>query len=307
MRILVTGGGGFIGVHLTRALLDQGDDVVVFDLAPETVMPEDLRGRIDYVRGDCASEADLYRVMSSQGLEGVFHLGALMGGACEPDPLRAFQVNFLSTQILLDACVTLGVKRFFFMSSIAVYDPHQPEPIPDEGLKNPPNIYGQTKLAGEHLMRWYADTHGLDARGIRPTWVWGPGRVSGLTALYTTGMIDSIAAGGRVHIENPEERGDWLYIHDCVRAMVRLWNVEAPGKRIYTLCGSVHSVREVAEIAADYCKNALVTFSDKVLPPSLYAVRFDDSAARRDLQWKPEYTIRDAVKAHLAAVRGEVR
>jgi UDP-glucose 4-epimerase len=307
MRILVTGGGGFIGTHLTRALLKQGDEAVVFDLAPETAMPEDLRGRTTYVRGDCASEIDLYRVMASQNVEGVFHLGALMGGACEPNPPHAFQVNFRSTQVLLDACVTLGVKRFFFMSSIAVYDPAQPEPVPDDGIKNPPNIYGQTKLAGEHLMRWYTDTYGLDTRGVRPTWVWGPGRVNGLTALYTTAMINNIAAGGRVHIENPEERGDWLYIHDCVKAMMLLWNAKDPGRRVYTLCGSVHTLREVAEIAADYCKNTMVTFADKVLPPALYAVRFDDSAARRDLQWTPEYPIHDAVKDHIAAIRGERR
>ncbi len=300
MRILVTGGCGFIGTHVVRALLAQGDEAVVFDLAPESALPEDLRGKVTHVRGDCASEVELYRTLAAGKIEGIMHLGGLMGGMCEPDPPRAFQVNFRSTQVLLDASLVLGIKRFFFMSSIAVFDPRQPEPVPDDGLKNPPNVYGQTKLAGEHLMRWYTETYGLDTRGIRPTWVWGPNRVNGLTALYTTAMIDAIAAGKAVHIDNPHERGDWLYIHDCVRAMLLLWNAKNPGRRVYTVCGSVHSIREVAEIASRYCNNAGVTFSDTPKPPSLYAVRFDDSAARKDFGWRPEYTIQTAIRDHIA-------
>jgi UDP-glucose 4-epimerase len=301
MRILVTGGGGFIGANLVKALVGQGDDVVVLDLAPQPPLLDGLRN-LTYLRGDCGSEIDVYRAMTLHRPEGVFHLGAMMAGPCEEHPPTAFQVNFRSTQTLLDASLAIGVQRFFFMSSISVYDPAQPEPVPHDGLMNPPNIYGQTKLAGEHLLAWYTKTHGIDSRGIRPTWVWGPNRKRGLTTLYTTAMIDRIAKGGDVFIENPDERGDWLYVHDCVRAMLLAWNAKEPGERIYTICGSVHSIREVAEIAMRHCPDARVTFSEKAKEPSPYAVRFDDSPARRDLGWKPEYTIERAVEDHLSVV-----
>ncbi|MDR1777442.1 MAG: NAD(P)-dependent oxidoreductase [Desulfovibrio sp.] len=300
MRILVTGGGGFIGSNLVKALLRQGDEVVVIDLAPKPqIFNNDT---LIYVRGDCGSEIDIYRVMAEHKIEGILHLGAMMAGPCEANPPAAFRANFRSTQTLLDASVAFGVKRFFFMSSISVYDPVQSEPVPHNGLKNPPNIYGQTKLAGEHLLRWYTQNHGIDSRGIRPTWVWGPNRQHGLTTLYTTAMINRIAEGGNVFIDNPNECGDWLYIHDCVKAVMLAWNAKEPGERIYTICGSVHSIREVAEIAMKYCPEATVTFSAKAVKPSPYAVCFDDSAAKRDLGWKPDYSIEDAVKDHLSTV-----
>ncbi|MDR1659837.1 MAG: NAD(P)-dependent oxidoreductase [Desulfovibrio sp.] len=304
MRILVTGGGGFIGVFLVRALLNQGDTVVVFDVAPQ---PACLMGipEVTYVRGDCGAEIDLRKAVCVHKIDGIFHCGALMGGEpSESNPLEAFRVNFHSTQILLDAAVTFGVRRFFFMSSISIYDPRQPEPVPQDGIMNPPNIYGQTKLASEHLMRWYAKNHGIDARGIRPSWVWGPNRRHGMTALYTAGMLNRIAAGGEVFIENPEERGDWLYIHDCIKAMLMLWNAKAPKERIYTVCGSVHTLREVAEIAAGHCRQATLVFSDEETALSPYAVHFDDTPARRDFGWKPDFTIETAVKDYLSVVLG---
>lgn len=304
MRILVTGGGGFIGARLVPALLRQGDEAVVLDLAPCPHALENVEN-VTYVRGDCGSEIDLYRAVGAYGIEGIFHLGALMAGPCEANPPNAFRVNFRSTQTLLDAAVAFGVRRFFFMSSIAVFDPKQPEPVPHDGKKNPPNIYGQTKLAGEHLLRWYTDNHGIDTRGIRPTWVWGPNRQHGLTALYTTAMVNRIAEGGDVYIDNPEERGDWLYVHDCVKAMLLAWNAKDPGERIYTICGGVHSIRDVATIAMKYCPEARVTFSPKTAEPSLYAARFDDTPARRDLGWKPDYNMEEAVKDHLSHIRGK--
>ena len=154
MRILVTGGAGFIGSHLVRALLRQGDEVVVFDRVPVPHLLQDIMDSITYVQGDSASDLDLYRAVATNGIEGIFHLGALMAGVCEQNPPLAFQVNFRSTQVLLDAAVACGVKRFFFMSSISLYSPTSVEPVPEDAPKDPATIYGQTKLAGEHLLRW---------------------------------------------------------------------------------------------------------------------------------------------------------
>ena len=146
MRILVTGGAGFIGSHLVRALLRQGDEVVVFDRVPVPHLLQDIMDSITYVQGDSASDLDLYRAVATNGIEGIFHLGALMAGVCEQNPPLAFQVNFRSTQVLLDAAVACGVKRFFFMSSISLYSPTSVEPVPEDAPKDPATIYA-TKTA----------------------------------------------------------------------------------------------------------------------------------------------------------------
>jgi len=94
MRVLVTGGAGFIGSYLIPALLDRGYSVTVFDLAAEPAALAGVRDRIGYRRGDLGSSADLYRAMMTCRPEGVLHLGAILAGPCEENPVRGFQVNF---------------------------------------------------------------------------------------------------------------------------------------------------------------------------------------------------------------------
>ena len=303
MRVLVTGGAGFIGSHLVPALLERGYAVTVFDLAAEPAMLAAFRERVDYIRGDLASAADLYRAMMTCRPEGVFHLGAILAGPCEENPVRGFQVNFGSTQALLDACVAQRARKFFMVSSISVFGRDVPEPVPDHAVKNPETVYGQTKLASEHLLQWYARKHGLDTSALRFTWVFGPGRTTGITALYSSLILDAIARGEPVSIPNPEERGDWLYVKDAVKAIVKVWDAgERRRQRAFNIAGGVHSIREVVEIARKLRPDARVTYDAGGRSLSPYPVAYDDSAARAELGWAPNYTIEAAVAEHLRIV-----
>jgi UDP-glucose 4-epimerase len=134
LRALVTGGAGFLGSYLIPALLDRGAEVVAFDLAKDPPALAPVWDRITYVRGDLASSADLYRTTMSQGITDVFHLGAVLAGPCEENPVMGFQVNFFSTLTLLDAAVALGVKRFVMISSISVFGKDVQEPVPDHAV-----------------------------------------------------------------------------------------------------------------------------------------------------------------------------
>ncbi len=307
MRALVTGGAGFIGSYLIPQLLELGSEVVVFDQAAEPKSLEAVRDRITYVRGDLASAPDLYRVMMSLDISDVFHLGAVLAGPCEENPIMGFAVNFQSTQTLLDAALARGINRFIMLSSISVFGMDVTEPVPDDAVKNPETIYGQTKLAGEHLLRWYARKHGMDTRALRFTWVFGPGRTTGITALYSSLILDAIACGDEVTIPNPDEKGDWLYIRDAVKAILTLWRAEKPIQRIYNIAGGVHSIREVVAIARKYRPQARVALAEGSENRSPYPASYDDSAARRELGWKPDYTLEEAIKEHLDIVSGGSR
>ncbi len=304
MRALVTGGAGFIGSYLVPELLELGAEVVVFDLAAEPKSLESVWDQITYVRGDLASRPDLYRVMMSRPITDVFHLGAVLAGPCEENPVMGFAVNFQSTQTLLDAALVCGVNRFIMLSSISVFGMDVTEPVQDDAIKNPETIYGQTKLAGEHLLRWYARKYGMDARGLRFTWVFGPGRTTGVTALYSSLILDAIARGEEVNIPNPDERGDWLYVKDAVKAILSLWQAENPAQRIYNIAGGVHTIREVVAIACGYRPQARVTLIEGGKSLSPYPASYDDGPARRELGWRPEYSIEEAVKEHLDYVSG---
>jgi UDP-glucose 4-epimerase len=305
LKVLITGGAGFIGSYLVPKLLENNIEVIVFDLAAAPRTLEGVLDRITYIRGDLASPAEIYRAMLTYRPEGVMHLGAILAGPCEENPINGFRVNFLSTQTLLDASLALKVKRFFMVSSISVFGRDAAEPVTDEAVKNPETVYGQTKLASEHLMLWYARKHNLDTRGLRFTWVFGPGRTQGITALYSSFILDAIARGETISIPNPEEKGDWLYVRDAVKAIMALWNTPEPTQRIYNVSGGVHSIREVVEIAKKVRPDAKVFLQEGGKNLSLYPAAYEDGNARREIGWQPDYTIEAAVREHIDIVSGE--
>jgi nucleoside-diphosphate-sugar epimerase len=284
-------------------LLEKGAEVVVFDLAAQPAGLQPVWDRITYVRGDLGAPADLYRVMMAQRITEVFHLGSILAGPCEENPLMGFRVNFASTQALLDASVALKVKKFVMISSISVFGRDAAEPVRDDAAKNPETIYGQTKLASEHLLLWYARKHQLDTRAVRFTWVFGPGRTTGITALYSSLILDAMARGEAITIPNPDETGDWLYVKDAIRALWLLHEAERPKQRIYNIAGGVHSIREVVEIARRYCLESKVTLVEGGKKMSPYPAAYDDSMARKEIGWLPDYGIEAAVREHIRAVR----
>jgi len=306
MKALVTGGAGFIGSYLVPRLLEEGVEVVVFDLAAEPSSLAAVRDRITYVRGDLGSPADLYRAMMTENITDVFHLGALLAGACEENPPRGLGVNLGSTATLLDASLATGVNRFVMLSSIAVFGRDVAEPVADDAVKNPETVYGQSKLASEHLMLWYAREHGLDTRALRFTWVFGPGRTTGITALYSSLILDAIARGEPMTVPNPDERGDWLYVEDAVGAIMALWRATDPGQRIFNIAGGVHSIREVVDMAGQWKSVGGIEMVEGGASQSPYPVSYDDGPARRQLGWRPDYSVESAVREHLEIVaRGD--
>jgi nucleoside-diphosphate-sugar epimerase len=190
------------------------------------------------------------------------------------------------------------------VSSISVFGRDVTEPVSDLAVKNPETIYGQTKLASEHLMHWYARKHGLDTRALRFTWVFGPGRTTGITALYSSLILDAMARGKPLTIPNPDERGDWLYIQDAVKAILTLWEAKEPRQRIYNVAGGVHSIREVVQIARKIRPDAQVTLQEGGKSLSPYPAAYDDTPARREIGWEPGYKIEAAVREHIGIVSG---
>jgi UDP-glucose 4-epimerase len=302
MKALVTGAAGFIGSNLIPTLLEKGFEIVAFDMAREAPALERVSNRITYIQGDLGSAVDLYRVMAAEKITDVFHLGALLAGPCEENPLNGFKVNFESTHVLLDAAAALNINRFVMLSSIAVFGKDAPEPVLDDAVKNPETIYGQTKLACEHLLLWYGRKRGVDARALRLTWVYGPGRVTGITALYSSLILDAFALDKPLEIPNPDERGDWLYIKDAISAIWALWRAKRISQRIYNIAGGVHAIRDVVEISRKIKPEAPVTLTAGGQSLSPYPVAYDDTPARRDLGWAPTYTIESAVREHIRIV-----
>lgn len=307
MKVLVTGASGFLGSYLVPALLQRGAEVVVFDLAENPLTLAPVMDRLTYIRGNLGDEAALRDTMRSHCITDVIHLGALLARPCEENPALGFRVNFDATRILLEESASQNIRRFVFVSSIAVFGKDANEPVADEAPKNPATVYGQTKLAGEHLLRWYAQNKGLDARGLRFTWVFGPGRVNGITAMYSSLLLDKIARGEPVDVPNPDERGDWLYVKDAVKALLDLMEAPAAPQRVYNIAGGSHAIRDVLAIAKKIRPDATLNLAEQSAAASPYPSAYDDAPARREWGWSPDYPIERAVAEHLDIVAAQAK
>jgi len=303
MKVLVTGAGGFVGSYLLPALVERGHSVVATDLR----LPGDAVATeaVHWLALDVSRPEEVYRVMLGTRPQAVIHLVSWLAAPCEANPLRGWEINLLSTQYLLDAGLAAGLERFVFSSSISVFGRGVPEPVRDDAVKEPATIYGQTKLACEHLLRWYRNKHGMAVGAARFPWVYGPGRETGITALYSSKLLDAIARDQPLDIDFPEETGDWLYVRDAVKALLLLLGSDSLPQVAYNIMGGLYSVREAMEVAKRVEPRAQITFRQGTRPSdNPYPLSYDDSAARRDLGWAPDYSLEAGIREHLALARG---
>jgi nucleoside-diphosphate-sugar epimerase len=211
MKILVTGGSGFLGALLARTLLRQGQlslagnplqKIESLTLADRAPPPDDLARdpRVKFAGGDL-NEQIAARSIPESGTDVVFHLAAAVSGECEANFDLGMRSNFDATRGLLDACRALGTRpTFVFASSLAVFGnlPGQPlpEPIRDMTLPTPQSSYGIQKFIGEQLVADYARKRFIRGRSVRLMTVSvRPGKPNGAASSFLSGMIREPLAG----------------------------------------------------------------------------------------------------------------
>jgi len=306
-RALVTGGTGFIGSYLVKKLIREGIDVIVFDYMPDKSLLSEVEGEYKLIIGDLVSSPEVFSAVLENKVTDIFHLASVLAEICQEKPFTGLNVNLKGTLNLLDAARMGKVKKFVFVSSISVFGKDVEEPVGDDAPKNPSTLYGITKLASEHLCRWYNHKFNLDIRGVRFTWVFGPGRKRGITRLFSSELLDCIARDEVVEIENPDEKGDWLYVKDAVKALWLAWKASQPKRGIYNIAGGTHSIREVMQIAEKAVPDAVIRYKENGGILSPYPSSYDDRWAREELGWSPSYSIKDAVREHLQIARKHYR
>ncbi|MEU9326766.1 UDP-glucose 4-epimerase GalE [Streptomyces canus] len=167
MTWLITGGAGYIGAHVARAMTGAGERVLVLDDLSAGV-PARLPADVPLVRGSSLDGGLLKRVLAEHAVTGVVHLAARKQVAeSVAQPTRYYQENLGGLATLLEAVAEAGVERFLFSSSAAVYGNPDVELITEETPCAPVNPYGETKLAGEWLVRAAGQAHGISTVCLR--------------------------------------------------------------------------------------------------------------------------------------------
>src|SRR5690606_16146652 len=167
MKVLVTGGAGYIGSVTAQALLAAGHGVVVVDdlsTGHRGAVPEGAR----LVVADAGDARAMRALMAAEGVEAVMHFAALsLVGDSMREPLRYYRHNVGGAIGLLEACVAAGVGRFVLSSTAAVYGTPDVVPVPETAALRPASVYGETKLAIERLLHWLSVTRGLGYAALR--------------------------------------------------------------------------------------------------------------------------------------------
>jgi UDP-glucuronate 4-epimerase len=296
MRILLTGGAGFIGSHLLERLIARGDEVVVLDDFNDYYDPAVKRRNLPtsgfrLVERDLRDAAPLVGEVKPDVL---VHLAARAG--VRPslrDPALYESVNVAGTLGLLEACRRSGVGRFLFASSSSVYgDGKAPSSEDDEDLR-PVSPYGVTKLLGEHYCRIYSELHGIRATCLRFFTVYGPRQRPDM-AIHA--FTDAIAAGREVSMfgDGSSER-DYTYIDDLLQGLLGALDRPEPFG-VYNLGESrTTSLRRLIDLIGERVgKKPLV----KVLPEQPGDVRRTFASidrARRNLGYDPKTPVEEGL------------
>ncbi|HPQ71087.1 MAG TPA: SDR family oxidoreductase [bacterium] len=236
--ILVTGGAGFIGSHIVRALLDAGEAVRVLDDL-STGRADNLAGlAVDFVRGDIRDAATVARAVA--GVRAVCHHAAMISvPRSVEDPLGSHRINVEGTLNVLEAARRAGVKRFVLASSAAIYGDEPSLPKSEQSPQRPQSPYAVHKLIGEQYLRLYHDLYGMDTLSLRYFNVYGPRQdpaspYAAVIPLFIAALRDgrqpTVFGDGR-------QTRDFVYVGDVARANVAALNAPDPGGRVVNVAG----------------------------------------------------------------------
>lgn len=303
-RVLVTGLLGCLGAWVARAVLDDGDAVIGFDLGADRARLElVLEGDADRVRsvqGDITDLAALETTLDEHEITRVVHLAALQVPFVRANPSLGMRVNVQGTVNVLEAVARRAdrIPCLAYASSAAVYNPADPAPAPERGGTAPATLYGVSKLADEGMARVYAAERGLPSIGLRPYVVYGPGRDQGMTAGPTLAM--HAAARGEPFTIAFTGAAQYDYAPDVARALVTAAHARPAGAGVYNVPGVRATVEDVIAAIRAVCPDADVDAAGDPLPfpASLEAVGFD-----REVGPFPRTTLAEGVAATIARFR----
>ena len=249
-KILITGGGGFLGSRLARALKarEPAARITLLDMA----FPPGLERDFNCVAGDVSSPEVIARALGND-TESVFHLAAVVSGGAEADFDLGYRVNLDGTRALLEACRKLAKPaKMVYASSVAAFGGVLPEVLDDSTTPTPQTSYGTQKVIGEYLVADWTRKGLLDGRSLRlPTIVVRPGKPNLAASSFASGIIREPLNGVVSECPVPDTTGVWILSPKrVVEAFLHAHDLPAsawPSSRVVNLPGITLTVREMID------------------------------------------------------------
>lgn len=319
MKVLITGGGGFIGSHLVDSQLAQGHEVRAVDLHTEQLAHVAGHLRLEIVTGSVADESLVSGLV--QGVDVVYHLASAHLDVTLP-PEYYHRVNVAATVNLLRAAHESGVTRFVHCSSNGVVGKIEKPPVDETAVCRPTNIYEETKLLGEQAALTFARETGFPVVVARPAWVYGP------RCPRTARLLRTIKKGRFIMFGNGRTLRHPIYISDAIRGLELCASATQSAGQIYFIAGPAPvTIAELVRLMAEvqdvppprlrlplWLGNAAGTAAQIIFkplrrPPPISRRTLDfflkDNAyiidkARRDLGFDPQVNLHDGLELTLS-------
>ena len=301
MKILVTGGAGYIGSVTTRHLLDGGHDVTVFD-SLELGHREALDSRTSLIVGDLRNSDDILQAMAQVRPDAVMHFAAYaLVGESSADPGKYFRNNDCGGVNLADAMNACGVKRIVFSSTCATYGQPETMPITEETPQCPTNPYGQSKFIYEQMLGWYAKIHGFRPVFLRYFNACGAEGDLGEDHAVETHIIPNVLKvplGQRDHVDifgddyqTPDGTcvRDYIHVSDLAQAHMLAITSDFSGA-VNLGTGTGFSVKQIVEAARKVTGHPIPAVIGPRRAGDPDFLVSNPSKAYRELGWKAEYT-----------------
>ncbi len=308
MRILVTGGAGYVGGTVAQLLLDHGHQVVIYDNlchGHRSMVPEGT----EFVEADIADRTTLEKVLHT-GIDGVMHFAALIeAGESMKKPEIYFRNNSASTLSLFESMLAANVSRLVFSSTAAVYGEPESTPILEDAPLRPTNAYGESKLLVEQMLSWLNRIHGFRYASLRYFNVAGAIEGRGEAhepESHIIPLILDVALGRRQNIkvfgeDYPTHDGtcvrDYVHVHDLARAHLLAFEaLKDRSQLIYNIGnGEGFTVREVIESARRVTGHPIPVEECPRRPGDPAVLIASSAKIGKELAWAPAYSKLDDI------------
>jgi UDP-glucose 4-epimerase len=298
---LITGGTGFVGSYISRALVRSGEKVTAYDFSPNTaimdmIMSPEEKNSIGIVPGDVSDFLQLARSIEENKVTRIIHLSSMLHPASNENPPLAEKVNNLGMVNVLECARLFGIKKLVWASSVVVFGPpgmYSEEYLPNDAPHAPMHVYGACKSHCEFLANHYHSTWGVDHIGLRFTIVYGPGRTRGATSFVHKLMIEP-ALGKPAVVPYGDEVIDWQYVEDIASLVIKCSKTGPTKTTIFNTRFDIRSIRE----AKDYVESILPD-ADITLEPGTFGIawKLDDSLLQAEIGFTPEYPMEKGILA----------
>lgn len=261
MKVLVTGGGGFIGAWIAHELASDGITPVILDVADNRTKVCEIGGEkfarsLEWKNADIGDTDAV--IAAAQGCNSIIHLAGLLTPACKANPVLGARVNLIGTLNVFLAARAHGMGSVLYMSSAGVFGP-------DGGDEpHPTTLYGAFKLASEHSARAFFEDEDISSVGFRPFVVYGPGRDAGLSA--GPSLACQAAAKGIAYTIPFSGSYDMIHAQDVARIFVMAARARIKGAHVVNLIGHRATSADVVEAVLNAAPGAQIDFSGPSMP-----------------------------------------